>query len=200
MSYDLSRLYINFTECPKGTRLVDFFSELSPFKEFQECDDRRIKIAILSADIDCPFARIKERDTMMRAIFEELGISVKSGESKKLFEDCLSFKDEKYLFAWLKYLEIVNETDYTDWQLGRKHYAWQLDRANSPQKDGETDAAYAKRLTEAREEVKKLGREIKEIEAKIFPDSKAAREAAIAEAKKKVRLYAEMYGQEYTYL
>lgn len=196
-SYDLSGLYIKFHECPKGKRLVEHFSELQPFPEFTECDEDRIKIAILSGDVDSPFIRIKERDTMMRAIFEEIGLDLH--KNKKLLEDCIAYRDDKYMFAWVKYLNILHETDFTDWQLGKRHYAWQLERSILPQKEGETDNEYTRRLTDAREEVKKLGKEIRAIEANLFPDSKAAREASIAESKKKIRLYAEKYAEPYDY-
>lgn len=197
MSYDLSRLYIKINDCPPGKRLIDNFSELSAFKEFTECDDTRIKIAILSGDVDSPFVRIKDRDTMMRAIFDELGLDIKRPENKELLDGCASYCDDKFLFAWTKYIEILHETDFTDWQLAKKDYQFFLEKANTSQNENESDTVYMKRRKEAREQVKTLGKEVKEIEAKIFPDSKAAREALIAEAKKKIGLYAEKYAQPY---
>lgn len=197
--YDLSRLYVKINDCPKGTKLTDFFGELSAFKEFTECDDTRIKIAILSGDVDSPFVRIKDRDTMMRAIFDELKIDLKKGENKLLFDGCVNYRDDLFLFAWTKYIEILHETDFTDWNLAKKDYQFFLEKANTKQNDGESDSAYMKRRKEAREQVKTLGKEVKEIEAKIFPDSKAAREAAISEAKKKIKLYAESYSEPYNF-
>lgn len=202
-SYDLSGLYIKFQECPPDKKLVEWASELQPFPEFTECDEDRIKIAILSGDIDSPFARIKERDTMMRAIFEEIGLDLH--KNKKLLEDCISYRDDKYMFAWVKYLQILHETDFTNWVLAKKDYEFYLEKTNEKQRVDEkgeiieTDLAYMKRRKEAREQIKILGEEVRSIEAKIFPDSKAAREAAISESKKKILLLAEKYGQPYHY-
>lgn len=203
-SYDLSNIYVKFYECPAGKRLAEHFSELGAFPEFNECDDTRIKIAILSADVDSPFVRIKERDTMIRAIFEELGLKPTSTD-KKLLEDIIAYGDEKYMFAWVKYLQILHETEFTDWVLAKKDYDFYLRKANEPQKRDEkgeiveTDLNYMKRRKEARAQVSELGKEVRQIEAGLFPDSKAAREAAIAESKKKILLYAEKYAQPYNF-
>lgn len=203
--YDLSRIYIRYNECPPGKKLSDHFGELSAFKEFTECDDLRIKIAILSGDIDSPFVRIKDRESMVRAIFDELGINLRGKQNQLLMDNIVSYKDEKYSFAWLRYIQILHETDFTDWLLAKKDYDFYLQKANEPQKrsdDGkleESDIAYMKRRKEAREQVKLLGQEVKEIEAKLFPDSKAAREAAIAESRRKISLYAEMYAEPYNF-
>lgn len=201
--YDLSGLYIKFYECPEGKKLTDHFSELSPFPEFTECDDTRIKIAILTGDIDSPFTRIGDRETMIRAVFEELGLDVH--KNKKLFKDIISYKDDKYMFAWAKYLELLHETEFTDWLLAKRDYEFYLKKATEPQKRNsegayvESDKDFMMRRKMAREQVKALGEEVRLIEAKIFPDSKAAREVAMAEAKKKIFLYAEKYAEPYDY-
>lgn len=197
--YDLSKLYIDFTTVPKGVKISNHFAELAPFREFTECDDYRIKIAILSADVDSPFVRIKDRETMMRAIFDELGIDLSKTANQTFLNDCISYNDPKYLFAWVKYLNILHETDFTDWSLAKKDYEFYLSKANERQGENESDLQYMKRRKEAREQVKLLGQEVKSIEAKIFPDSKAAREAAVAEARKKIELYAESYAESYNY-
>lgn len=197
--YDLSKLYINFTTVPKGVKISSHFAELAPFREFTECDDTRIKIAILSADVDSPFVRIKDRETMMRSIFEELDIDLSKVQNQSFLQDCISYQDPKYLFAWVKYLNILHETDFTNWNLAKKDYDFYLFKANERQGDTESDLQYMKRRKESREQVKTLGDEVKSIEAKIFPDSKAAREAAVAEARKKIELYAESYAEPYSY-
>lgn len=205
MDYDLSNIYIKFQECPAGKKLVEHFSELGAFKEFTDCDDDRIKVAILSGDVDSPFVRIKERDVMMRSIFEFLNINLKGKQNQLLFENIVAYRDDRYMFAWVKYLEILNETDFTNWVLAKKAYNFYLFKSNDPQRKDEEgnviedDIKYMKRYKEAREELISLGEELKVLEAKLFPDSKAAREAKISQEKKKILLLAEKYGQEYNY-
>ena len=195
-TYDLSHLFIRIDECPSGVRLVDHFPELSAFKEFLVCDDNRIKIAILSGDVDSPFVRIKDRETMVDAIFSYLGIDRK--KESLFFSDIVHYKDNLTSFAWLRYLHILHETDFTNWQIAKKDFEFFLLKANDSQGD-ESDQQYFKKRNEIRQRIKELGDEVREIEAKIFPDSKAAREAALADSRRKIKLYAESYSEEFTY-
>lgn len=195
--YDLTALYIRIDECPKDTLLIDHFTDLSVFKEFQVCDENRIKIAILSGDVDSPFVRIKERETMIRAIFEYLCIDIH--KDQKFFDNVVSYKDELTTFAWLRYIQILHETDFTDWNLAKRDYDFFILQSNEPKGVNENDMAYYKRRNETRERVKDLGKEVRNIESKLFPDSKAAREAALADSKRKVKLYCEAYAEAYTY-
>lgn len=195
-AYNLESLFINFEKVPQGTKIIDFFPELEPFNEFRVCDEDRIKIAILSGDLDSPFVRIKERETMIKAIFDYISLDAK--KESKLFKDVILYKDDLVNFAWLRYLQILHETDFTNWQISKRDYEFFLLKSNDKQGD-ETDIQYYKKRNETRERIKELGREVREIEAIIFPDSKAAREAALADSKRKVKLYAESYSEEFTY-
>ena len=69
--FDCSKLLIDFTKVPRGTRIVDFYPELKPFVEFtQQQDDKVIKIAILTSDADSPFWKLRsDRQIMIQAIF-----------------------------------------------------------------------------------------------------------------------------------
>lgn len=196
-AFDLTPLYLNFELVPQGTKIIDHFSELQPFKEFHLCDENRIKIAILSGDIDSVFVRIKDRETMVRAIFDYLGLDAKKEE--EFFRGVVEYKDDLTVFAWLRYLQILHETDFTNWALCKRDYDFFLMQSSEDKKEGETDIQYYKRRNETRERVKELGREVKDIEAILFPDSKAAREAAVAESKRKIRLYAESYAEDFTF-
>lgn len=196
-AYNLDGLYIRIQDCPDGVKLCDHFAELGAFKEFLMCDEDRIKIAILSGDIDSPFVRIKDRETMLKAIFDHLTIDVE--REKLLFKDILFYRDDLTSFAWLRYLQILHETDFINWQIAKKDFEFFLLKANEKQGE-ETDIQYYKKRNEIRERIKELGQEVRNIEAKIFPDSKAAREASLAESKRKVKLYSEMYAEPYTYI
>lgn len=196
-SYDLSRLFVKYHECPPDRKLSEWAPQFSAFPEFTKCDDNRIKVAILSGDVESPFIRINERDTMMRAIFDELNID--TSINKKMLDDCIYYRDEKMLFAWVKYMQIVNEVDFTDWQLVCRDYDYFLQQALKPKDKDEDQDKYDRRRKANRDEVRKLGEEKKSIEAKLFPDSEAARQAAIAESKKKIALYAERYAEPFNY-
>ena len=196
---DTSKLFIDFTKCPKGTKLVNYFDELSAYSEFTKCgDEKYIKIAILSGDIESPFISIRDRKTMITAIFDYLEIN--TTRNKKLLNDIIEFKDLIYANAWLKYLFIQNEVEFTDWQLANRDYEYFLSRSTETQGKDETDKAYLIKRKDIRKTIADLGAEKKKLEARLFPDSKAAREAALLEGKNKIRLYAEMYAKEGTFL
>lgn len=191
--YDLSRLYVNI-EHEEGTSFVQSRTELSSFSEFVEAGDNISKIAILSGDIDSPFTRIKERETMIRSIFEFLKI-----EDEILLYNIVMYKSELYVSAWVKYLFLLNEIEFTDWMLAKKDYEYFLAKSTKGQEEGESDDKYLKKRNEYRKTISELGKVVKDLEAKIFPDSKAAREAALELAKKKVKLYAEAYAQPFNF-
>lgn len=196
--YDLSKLYLNFTECPEGVSLIEHFPELGAFGEFSECSDEMIKIIILLSDIDSPFVRIKEREVMLTAIFEYLKIDKRT--HLDMFDKILKYRHPKIISGWLRYLQILHETDFTDWNLARKDYDFFILQSNEPKMDKESDLNYYKRRNEIRDRVRELGQEVRRIEAKLFPDSKAAREAALAESRMKVKLYAESYAEPYNFI
>lgn len=186
--YDLSKLYVSIDH-PKDKGFVQNSAELSSFKEFIEAGDEISKIAILSGDIDSPFTLIKDRQQMITSIFEFLGI-----KNKELRAQIVDYKSKRYVDAWTKYLFILNETLYTEWLLTKKDYEYFLKESN---KERETISGTKDidKLNKLRTTIKQLGEEVRKIEAQLFPDSKAAREANLAE-NKKIAQYAEQYAEE----
>src|SRR5690606_33747407 len=140
------------------------------------------------------------RDTMLRSIFDFLKIPLKSKADQKFFDSVFHYKDLLTVMAWLRYIQILHETDFTDWLLAKKDYEYFLLKTSEKQSADDSDDKYLARRNKLRETVKKLGQEVREIEAKLFPDSKAAREASLAQAKDKIKLYAEKYSEPYTYI
>lgn len=188
MSYDLSKLYVKVDDDTKKS-FVKETAELSSFQEFIKAGDFITKVAILSGDIDSPFALIKDRELMIRSIFEYLG-----KKDDKLMQSVILFKSELYLDAWTKYLFILNETSYTDWMLAKKDYEYLLKESNK-EREGIDGIKDLQKLNTLRKTIKDLGEEVRSLEAKLFPDSKAAREASLHE-NKKIKLYPEMYAEE----
>ncbi len=198
MSYDLSKLYMDFSPLKEGEGIKDKFPELNGFIEFHECTDEMIKIAICLGDIDSPFVRIKDRDMMVREVFSYLGIDMHTNVA--MFERVVAYRHPKIMGAWLRYLQILHENDFTDWLLARKDYEFFIAQTEEPRPERGADMAYYKKRIEVRERVKELGQEIRRIESKLFPDSKAAREAAIIENGMKIRLFAEQYAESNTWV
>lgn len=186
--YDLSKLYVSI-EHDSDKSLVASAPELSSFKEFIEAGDEITKVAILSGDIDSPFTRIKDRAQMITAIFEFLGM-----KNKELRQQVIDYSSKRYVDAWTKYLFILNETLYTDWKLAKKDYEFFVKEANK-ERETITGTKDIDKLNKLRKTIKDLGEEVRTIEAKLFPDSQAAREAALSE-NKKIAQYAEQYAEE----
>lgn len=186
--YDLSKLYVSIDH-PLDKGFVVSKPRLSSFKEFHDAGDDISKIAILSGDIESPFTLIKDRQQMVTAIFDFLKI-----KNKELLEQISDYSSKRYVDAWTKYLFILNETLYTDWLLAKKDYEFFLKEAN---KERETISGVKdiEKLNRLRGTIKDLGKEVRDIEAKLFPDSQAAREANMAE-NRKIATYPEMYSEE----
>lgn len=192
LNYDLSQLYVGIDH-PEGVGFVESKPELNSFVEFHKAGDELTKVAILTGDVDSPFVRIKERHMMIEAVFSFLKI-----EDTELMQQVIDYKNEVFVSAWVKYLFILNEIEFTNWLLAKKDYEYFLSKANESQGE-ESDDKYSRRRKEYRSTVEELGNAVRKIEAKIFPDSRAAKEAALSESKKKINLYAEKYAQPFNY-
>lgn len=196
--HDISNLYIKFQECPPDKSLVEYFSELSAFPEFNNAvSDNEIKIGILTGDIDSPFIKIKDRETMLRSIFDFLEIPTKTDQQKQFFSEVLYYKHTRVVGCWVRYIQILHDTDWTDWVMAQQTYNFLLFESQIPKASDESSDKYLDRRLKIQANIKKIGAEVKAIEAKLFPDSKAAREAGIHELKL-ISTYAERYSEENT--
>lgn len=194
--YDLSRLYVKIDECPKGTKLVDYFDELKCFSEFIETENENvIRAAILTSDMESPFLKIKDRKTMIKAVFDFLKEDIESTKGQELFNSIVDYKDPNYLNCFGRYLMIYHDIDWTEYQSTKQtHDVLTMDSMRPMLKDEEI-AKFVDRKDKVRKMLKATGEELRKLEAKIFPDSKAAREIAMNEAKK-IHTYAEQYAEE----
>jgi hypothetical protein len=200
MSHDLSKLYIKLDGLDNSRSLLDQYSELSAFPEFRNAlNDDEIKIAILSADIDSPFVRIRDRETMLKSIFEHLNIPIKTQEQTEFFNEILHYKQIRIMGCWIRYIQMIHDTDWTDWVMMQQTYNFLLFEAQKPQTKEENTDKYLDRRIKIQNNIKKIGADLKAIEAKLFPDSKAAREVALYE-NKKIKTYAEAYAQENSFI
>lgn len=197
---DFSQLFINFTHCPDNVKLVDHFTELSPFEEFQKADsDDIIRIAICTADMESPFLKIKERKTMLRSVFDFLKINLDNEENKLTFEQIVAYKHQSYLDCFGRYLIIYHDLDWTEYMSTKQTHDIITMDSLSPKGELEDMAKFVDRKDKLRRMLKTTGEELRRLEAKIFPDSKAAREVALNEAKK-IKTYAEQYAESNTFI
>lgn len=200
MSHDLSKLYIRLDQADPKKPLLEQFSELSAFPEFQNAvDDNEIKIAILAGDIDSPFIRIRDRETMLKSIFEFLNVPIKTQDQINFFNEVLYYKHNRVVGCWVRYIQILHDTDWTDWLMAQQTYNFLLFESQIAKDEKETSSQYLDRRLKIQANIKKIGAEVKAIEAKLFPDSKAAREAGLYELKL-ISTHAEKYAEENTWI
>lgn len=198
MDYDCSKLLVDFTECPAGVKLIDHFNELKAYQEFvQQQDDNIIKIAILTSDKDSPFWKLRgDREIMIRSIFEFLDIGTMNLMGKEFIKKVLTFKHEGVAECWLAYLQMQYSIDFTDWCISKETYDMLIAESARPKDDKEDAVAYANWRIKLRNQIRILGDDLKQLEPKIFPDSKIAQVVAIEQVKK-IKNYAEKYGRKF---
>lgn len=193
MAFDLSKLLVNFSLCPKGVRLVKYFPELAAFPQFvQQQDDNIIKVAILTADADSPFWKFRgDREVMISNIFEFLEIGVLNVKGKEFYQKVVDYKHEAVTECWVAYLQMQYNIDFTDWALSKETYDMLLVEASRPKAENEDTMSYSNWRIKLRNEIRKIGEDLKLIEPKLFKDSKMARPVAIEVIK--IKNYPEKY-------
>lgn len=191
---DCSRLLCDFTLCPKGTKLIDFFPELGVFQEFrQQQDENIIKIAILTSDADSPFWKMRgDREVMIRSIFEFLEIGTLNKIGQEFFQKVLTFKHEGVAECWCAYLQMQYHLDFSEWAITKQTYDMLLSESNRARGESEDIVSYANWRMKLRDHLHRLADELKKLDAILFKDSKMARPVAMAEVKK-IKNYPEKY-------
>lgn len=194
---DISRILLDFSKKPPLVKMTEFHPELLAFKEFiNQKDDDIIKIAILMTDPESPFLKIKDRETMVSSIFEYLGIDLEGEKYKGFFDDIVNYRHEEIGQCKARCLQIVHNVDWTEYVMTRETFDYLTMEANKPMSaDDETDQ-YINRRVKLKDQIKKAGIDLKSMEARIFPDSRSARETAILDAKRKITSFPERYSQE----
>lgn len=193
-NFDFSRCLIDFTKCPKGVKLIKHFPQLSAFPEFKDADDNEIKIAIAISDLESPMIKINDRESMLIALFEFLEIPTDKPKQKEFFNEVFYYRHEKIAMCKARYLQMLHNTDWTEWVTANDTFTYLTFESVKPQKkEGESDEQYMKKRVKIKEDLRTTGRQLKELEAIIFIDSKSAREAALVEAKKGIISYPEKY-------
>lgn len=190
--HDFSKCFIDISLPPKGVNLVDFFDELASFDEFKIATNDEIKIAICTSDIESPFLKTKDRTAMLTAVFAFLDIELP--ENTEFFNEVLEYKNKKVLDCLSRYLQILHDIDWTEWVSTKQTHDVLTFESNRPKEEGENIDNYVKRKVNIQNHLKKIGQDLKLIEAKIFPDSKAAREVSLNETRR-IKTYAERFAQ-----
>lgn len=192
-NFDLSKLLIPFHLCPKAKRLVNFFPELAAFPEFVNCQhDNFIRIAILTADADSPFLKMRgDHERMIAAIFEFLEIGTQNLIGKEFMQKVIEYKHEGVSECWSAYLQMQYSIDFTDWSISKQTYDMLIRESTRQKAEGEDTAKYADWRIKIRNQIRILGEDLKKIEPLIFKDSKMAKPVAIEQIK--IKNYPEKY-------
>lgn len=177
--------------------MTSYFPELSAFPEFKEAkNDNEIKISIAISDVESPMIKINDRESMLKSLFEFLDIGIETPKQKEFFNEVYNYKHESVARCKARYLQMLHNTDWTEWVTANDTFTYLTFESVKPQKEGETDEAYLRKRVKIKQDLRTTGRELKELEAIIFPDSKSAREAALVEAKKGIISYPEKYAMK----
>lgn len=197
---DFGKCLINFSKCPVDIKLIDHFPELGVFEEFQNSfDDNHIKIAIATADPQSPFIRIKDRELMLNSLFEFLHIPIKTKQEKDFYEEVLIHESNPVLACISAYLRFLHDLDWTEYQTTKQTYDVLVGESHRKREKGEDLDDYVARRVKIQGHLKKIGADLKQLEARIFPDSHMAR-AINMEENRKIITYAEKYSEENSYL
>lgn len=197
--YDLSKCAVDFTKCPPEERVTEFFPELSAFEEFQNPNENYIKIAIASCDPDSPFIRVKDRELMLTSLFEFIQIPLKTQAEQKFFAEVLSYENDPVLGCISAYLRFIHDIDWTEYQTTKQTYDVLVIEAHRKKSKSEEIDDYVDRRVKVHNHLKKIGADLKTLEARIFPDSRIARAINLAN-NRKIVTYAEKYSEENTYV
>jgi len=198
--FDLSKLYIDFSLCEPNESILTRFPELSAFSEFRNANnDNEIKISILTGDNESPFTRIKDRETMLTSIFDFLEIPRQTTLQKEFYSQVLAYRHTRIMDCWIRYIQIIHDTDFTDWLMMQETYNFLLFQSKIPRKTDENEDKYLDRRLKIQANIKKIGADLKALEIKLYPDSKAAREASLNE-NIKISLFAEKHAEDSTYI
>lgn len=194
--YDLSKLLVNFSECPKGVKLVNHFSELAAYQEFyQQQDDNIIRIAILTSDADSPFWKMRgDREIMIKSIFEFLEIGTVNLIGKEFLKKVIDYKHEGVAECWCAYLQLQYNIDFSDWAISKQTYDLLISESLRQRGENEDAVSFANWRVKLRNQIRLLGDDLKQIEPRIFKDSKMARPVAAVEVKK-IKGYPEKYAR-----
>lgn len=192
-NFDCSKLLVNFLLVPKGKRIVDKFPELKSFTEItQQQDDNVIRIAILTADADSPFLKLRgDHEAMIKSIFDFLDIGMNNLKGKEFFKSVLDYKHEGVTECWSAYLQLQYNIDFTDWAITKQTYDMLISESMRPKGNNEDAVTYSNWRIKLRNEIRKLGDDLKMIEPKIFKDSKMARPIALEQ--RKIKSYPEKH-------
>lgn len=193
--YDCSKLLIDFTVVPPGTRIVDHYPELKMYPAFtQQQNENVIKLSILTADQKSPFWKLRgDRELMMKAIFAFLEIGTMNLIGKELFDKVLQYQHEGVIDCWLAYLKHQYAIDFNEWIISKETYDMLLEETKRERNKDEDAMKYADSKIKIRNHLRNIGNDLKEIEPRIFEDARMIQPVAQAVTREKIKNYAEKH-------
>lgn len=194
--FDLSKCMIDISKVKPGQKMIEAFPELSVYVEFNSVqDDNWIKLAILLADLDSPFLKIKENDLRVRAIFDFLEIGMKTPKALEYFDRVLNYKHEAVFDCCSKYLQMQDNDSFASWWSSKILYYELIKEKNKPKESGDSIDVYINRKFKIDDNLEKIAERIRVKEVLLFKDTKMRRAVANAELKK-IKTYPEKFAEE----
>lgn len=195
-TFDLSSLLIDFTQAPAGVKVIDHFPELTPYPEFINAFDNEIKIAILIADIESPFLKIKDNESRLKAIFEFLDIGLMNLKTKELFNSVLNYTHGRVIDACCRYIQIQNNHDFASWwSLNLAFY--ELQKQSVKTREANEDVTkFVKGKTETSKEMDRIATMLKDYEARLFKDTKM-KQKMVEQQLKKISFFPEKMAEDF---
>jgi len=190
---DFSQCLIDVTTCPKGTKLVDFFSELKAVPKIEEYSDDEIKIAVSISDFDSPFIKkISDAEMRLNAIVDFFSIAA----DEKFLGQILSWKNDHITNFVSSYLQMQADQDWRRY-LNLERLCSQLqDELSRPINFlGDEVDADVKRKLAIEKNIDEIIEKLKKYESRLFPDRNMKR-AIIINEMTKIISYPERYAQD----
>lgn len=196
-NYDLSGCLVDFTSAPAGVKLTDHFPELSAFEEFvNTVDDNEIRVAIAISDIESPFLKIKENEMRLKALFDFLGIGLKTMKNREFFDEVLNYRHKRVIAACCRHIQRQNNHAFASWwSLNMAFYDLQKESTKPRDKDQDV-LKYVNGKAMLAKEMDAIASKLADYEARIFRDTKM-KQAIVDMELQKIVTYPEMFAEKH---
>lgn len=195
-AHDFSKCLYDITVVPNKTTVIEFYSELASYQEFNAINDIEMRIAICISDIESPFIKIKEPRIRLNTIFEFLGINLNELYNQELYSEVLNYSNEKIISACCRLIQQINNHDYSIWwTLNLSFYDLQKESAK-PKDDSDTTKNYVSTKIAITTEMNRIGEKLKDLEARLFSDTKL-KQRIVDQELRKISLYPERMAQDF---
>lgn len=196
-NYNFDNCLIDISKVSGGVKMIDYYPELSAYPEFVNVNnDNEIKIAIAISDIGSPFIKIKEPTMRLKALFEYLGIDLRSKEDQDFFDRVLNYTDDKVFPACSRYIQMINNHDFASWWgLNISFYHLQRESIKPMAVDADP-IKYSNNMESLTTRMDKIAEKLKTYEARLFSDTQM-KQKIVNEQLKKIEFFPEKFAEKF---